>query len=65
MQIYLSDDLIHVTAGLLRRLDHDTLEAIQFGETNGHGAANFFDRLEEALILYAEKSVSATRTKSQ
>ena len=40
--------MIQVVAGLLRELDHEQLEAVQFGETNGHEAANFFARLEEA-----------------
>ena len=48
MQIELSDEMIQVVAGLLRELDHEQLEAVQFGETNGHEAANFFARLEEA-----------------
>ena len=48
MQIELSDEMIQVVCGLLRELDHEQLEAIQFGETNGHEAANFFARLEEA-----------------
>jgi hypothetical protein len=48
MQIELSDEMIQVVCCLLRELDHEQLEAVQVGETNGHGAANFFARLEEA-----------------
>jgi predicted trehalose synthase len=48
MQIELSDEMIKVVAGLLRELDHEQLEAVQVGETNGSQAANFFARLEEA-----------------
>ena len=48
MQIELSNEMIQVVCLLLRELETEQLEAIQVGETNGHEAANFFARLEEA-----------------
>jgi hypothetical protein len=55
MQIELSDEMIQVVAGLLAKLDHEQLESVQVGETNGHEAANYFARLEEALLRYSAK----------
>jgi hypothetical protein len=50
MQIHISEDMIKVVSKLLGELDHDELEAAQFGQVNGHEAANFF-----AELLYPQE----------